>query len=329
MKRTVPFMLAAIALAFSGIHGFALDLTASSGIELDLDAHGERAAEAFAGILADVDARLSPTVTIDNRSRLRGGIDVETRDTRGLGEARTGITYRAAPFTARLANDTVAQITGDGTGDYIETDLALNLSWGTPDYSVFFEPGAEWYFAGITDVDRRVRTGVSTMLGDDLIADVSAELGDRTNDERYQMRISGEAELNWYNTGASTVGLSAGAGRFVSQDEQEFDGQDLPIWTYSQFAVGPRTAFRPTSVSRVGLDVPVRIRRYDHNYIAGGQLGDNAQISTQVRPDFTVSVWPAEYLELRSELGATIKRSNTPALEQTGMTAGLSAHFAF
>ncbi|MFW6388042.1 MAG: hypothetical protein ACOC0B_02085, partial [bacterium] len=266
-----------------GTHAFGYELGVGTGVDADFDLSGGsgQSFEAYAALRGDGDVRLSPALTLDNTTSLRGGADVETGAGRGRAAAETGLTLRSAPFTLRLANDTVGQLTEDGVDDYLLSDVNANFAWGTTDYSVFFEPGIEWYSGATSDTDRRARTGVSALLRDDMIAEVVAVIGDRSNENRYQMRLEGEAQLDWYTPGPATVGLSTGAGRFVSQDEQQLEGQNLPVWTFTEASAGSQLSFQTSRTSRLGLDVPVTVRWYDHNYVnEDGTLGDATQVVT-------------------------------------------------
>lgn len=330
--KSVIFAIIVCVPAVVGTPAFGYELGVGAGVDADFDLSGGNAQrfEGYAALRGDGDVRLLPALTLDNTTSLRGGVDVETGITRGRGASETGLTLRSAPFTLRLANDTVGQLTEDGVDDYFLSDVSANFAWGTSDYSVFFEPGIEWYSGATSDTDRRAKTGVSALLRDDMIAEVAAIIGDRKNDNRYQMRIEGDAQLDWYTSGPATVGLSTGAGRFVSQDEQELEGeQDLRVWTFTEVTAGSQLSVQTSRSSRLRVDVPVTVRWYDHNYVDdGGTLGDSTQVVTEVRPDLSFSVWPADYFELRGEAGASVVRSNTPGLEESKLRAGLSAHFS-
>lgn len=323
-------IIATMACVLLGTHAFGYEVGLSTGVDAAFDLNGGNAHgfEAYAGVRGDGDVRLSPALTLDNTTSLRGGADLETGNALGRAATETGLTLRSAPFTLRIDNDTAGQVSEDGADDYFLSDLSANFAWGTPDYSVFFEPGVEWYIGATTDVDRRAKTGMSALLRDNMITEFVATIGDRRNENRYQMRLEGDAQLDWYTSGPAAVGFSAGAGRFISQDTQELEGQELPVWSYTQASAGSELSVQTSRSSRIGLDVPVTMRWYDHNYVNDdGTLGDATQVSAGVRPDLSVSVWPADYLELRGEAGASVIRSNTPGLEESGLQAGLSAHF--
>ena len=334
MKTTKLRSVAIVAcVLLVGAHASAFDIGLSAGVDGSFDVHTAQtvaSAEAYAAANADGDVRVSRSVTLDNRTLLRAGVDIDTTAFRGLAASETGLTVRAAPFTIRVANDTVGQLTSDGFDDYLTTDLAGRLAWGRARYSLFLEPGIEWTFDPNLDLDRRARGGFSVLLLDNVIAGIVGEVGDRRSDVRYQTRITGEGQVDWYIPGPATLSMNAGVGRFDSDDQSELDGEQLPIWSYTQMDTGAEVTLQISPSSRLGLEVPLTVRWYDHNYVGtDGELGDSAQRTTGVRPDFSYSVWPADTLELRTELGARITRSNTPALEETRLRAGLSAHVSF
>ena len=334
MKRTKLRSVAILAcILLAGTHAFAFNVGLSGGIDGTFDVHTAQtsaSAEAYAAARADGDLSLSRSVTIDNRTLLRAGIDMESAAVRALGASETGVTVRAAPFTIRIANDTVGQLTSDGPGDYLTTDITGRIAWGRLRYSLFLEPGAEWTFDPDLDFDRRGRSGISLLLADNVIAGIVGEVGDRRSDVRYQRRIKGEGQLEWYVPGPATLSLEIGVGRFASDDRSAIGGQELPIWSYTRMDAGAGVTIQTGPGSRLGLQIPLTVRWYDHNYIAeDGTLGDTAQFSTDIQPDLSVSFWPADNVELRSELGSRITRSNTAALEETRLHAGLSAHVSF
>ncbi len=334
MKTTKLRSVAIVAcVLLVGTHAFAFDIGLSAGIDGSFDVHTAQtfvSAEAYAAARADGDVRLSRSVTLDNRTLLRAGVDIDTAAVRGLASSETGLTVRAAPFTIRIANDTVGQLTSDGFDDYLTTDLTGRLAWGRARYSLFLEPGVKWAFDPELDLDRRARTGFSALVLDNVIAGIVGEVGDRRSDVRYQTRITGDGQLDWYIPGPATLSIHAGVGRFDSDDRSELNGEQLPIWSYTQMKSGAEVTFQTSPSSRLGLQVPLTVRWYDHNYVgADGELGNSTQRSTGVIPDLSYSVWPTDTLELRTELGARITRSNTPALEETRLRAGVSAHLSF
>ncbi len=324
VKRSV---LLFVFLAVSAFCLAAVDIRVVTGADVDLDFadDGVNAATVLdAGARSDGVWRFGRGVSIDSRSGLSMSYTVPNAVTAATGYLRTGLTRRTGAFSTRLVNNSIGRITTDGSGDFFLTELAGRVEYSTLDFAAFVEPGVEWEFGESTALERYARAGVSALVSERLIAEVTVELGDVEDIRRYQRRIVAETAVSWYT--AAAMNTAFGLGWYSSDDVESIHGNELPAWTYTEATVRAHVTFGAGPHAQVTVAAPNTVRWYDHAFVReDGGLGDAPQRVADMRPSVAVSLWPAgENIEVRSNVGVRYVTSNTRELEQFGVVGGLS-----
>ncbi len=329
-KKVLRNISLLLVVGWCTVSAAALEIGLYGGGEGTVDLSGEAAVTSqwYAGARSDAGLRLSRAVSADNRLDVRVVHAGPAALTGVEGAAKTGLTYRQGPFTARISNDTMVYLSTAETGDFLMTDAGLRVEYGAEDYSVFLKPELEWEFADETTRDRSAGVGVSALLGDAVVGEISGRVGDSDNPRRYQRRVLGELEVDWYTPGATTVRFGAHGGLYASNDVEEVDGEELAAWTYTEAGGRIEATAQLGPSARIMLELPMSVRQYAHDFVVDGKVGDSPQLRSEFRPALALSLWPVgDRLELRPTLEGRLVRSNSPDLERFDVSGGISAHW--